>query len=77
MSFGNHGCQGGDIYNAYQYILANEGVDTSNGYPYRGRVSQCSTISILSCFCFFLFCSNIHAAMIQNMLVLRYQGAFG
>ena len=26
------------MYYAYQYILANEGVDTATGYPYRGKV---------------------------------------
>ena len=26
------------MYYAYQYILANEGVDTASGYPYRGKV---------------------------------------
>ena len=28
------------MHYAYQYILANEGLDTSSGYPYRGRVSR-------------------------------------
>ena len=38
VTYGNHGCKGGNMYYAYQYILANEGVDTTSGYPYRGRV---------------------------------------
>ena len=40
VAYGNHGCIGGNMYNAYQYILANEGLDTSLGYPYRGRVRK-------------------------------------
>ena len=28
------------MYYAYQYVLANEGVDTASGYPYNGRVRQ-------------------------------------
>ena len=28
------------MYYAYQYVLGNDGVDTSSGYPYKGRVNQ-------------------------------------
>lgn len=40
VTYGNHGCKGGNMYYAYQYVLANEGVDTTKGYPYKGRVSS-------------------------------------
>ena len=38
VSFGNHGCQGGNMYNAYQYVIANEGVDTLSTYSFQGKV---------------------------------------
>ena len=39
VSYGNHGCKGGNMHNAYMYILANDGIETSNSYPFQGRVS--------------------------------------
>ena len=27
------------MHNAYMYILANDGIETSNSYPFQGRVS--------------------------------------
>ncbi len=38
VSYGNHGCQGGNMYDTYMYILANEGVATGDLYPFYGRV---------------------------------------
>ena len=38
VSYGNHGCNGGNMYNAYRYVVANEGVDTRSTYPFQGRV---------------------------------------
>jgi hypothetical protein len=33
MAFGNQGCQGGlDVY-AFNYVIANNGISTSNSYP--------------------------------------------
>jgi len=40
VSYGNHGCQGGNMYNTYLYIIANEGVETAKLYPFQGKVGR-------------------------------------
>lgn len=39
VPFGNNGCNGGDTYSVFEYIIANGGVDTASYYPYKARVS--------------------------------------
>ena len=34
VPYGNYGCRGGNMYNAYQYIVSNDGIDCSDSYPY-------------------------------------------
>ena len=41
VPYGNVGCKRGNMYDAFLYIVANDGVDTSSAYPYQGQVSVC------------------------------------
>ncbi|XP_074470156.1 cathepsin S-like [Sebastes fasciatus] len=41
VRYGNHGCNGGFMTNAFQYIIENQGIASEAAYPYIGKRREC------------------------------------
>ncbi|XP_029104318.1 cathepsin S-like [Scleropages formosus] len=41
VRYGNHGCKGGHMRNALNYVIRNKGIDSDQFYPYKAKEGKC------------------------------------
>ncbi|XP_073319118.1 cathepsin S-like [Pagrus major] len=41
LKYGNHGCNGGFMTSAFEYVIQNKGIDSDAAYPYVGKSGTC------------------------------------
>lgn len=49
IRYGNRGCNGGFMANAFLYVMKNHGIDSEDAYPYVGTVSLWYDCACLNC----------------------------
>ncbi|XP_058475619.1 cathepsin S-like [Solea solea] len=58
VRYGNHGCNGGFMINAFQYVIKNKGIASDKVYPYTGKRGKCK------------YSSQDHAASCSSYVLL-------
>lgn len=72
MPEGNNGCNGGNMYNSYMYVIFNDGVNTEKSYPFEGIVcNKKYAPNLFTLVAIYEYCSKRHATLL--MITLEQQ----